>query len=50
MRVHMDIDTLDTDGALRETAAAAAGDTRAQFLAKAGLVAVSYTHLTLPTN
>jgi len=38
MRVHMDIDTLDTDGALRETAAAAAGDTRAQFLAKAGLV------------
>ena len=27
---------LDTDGAIRETAAAAAGDTRARFLAKAG--------------
>ena len=38
MRVHMDIERLDTDGALRETAAAAAGDTRAQFLAKAGLL------------
>ena len=29
---------LDADGAIRETAAAAAGDTRAQFLAKAGML------------
>jgi Ferritin-like domain len=36
--MHMDIDQLDTDGAIRETAAAAAGDTRAGFLAKAGLL------------
>ena len=34
----MDIETVDTDGAIRETAAAAAGDTRAGFLAKAGLL------------
>ncbi|MET0818077.1 MAG: ferritin-like domain-containing protein, partial [Solirubrobacteraceae bacterium] len=34
----MDIETVDTDGAIRETAAAAAGDTRAQFFAKAGLL------------
>jgi hypothetical protein len=36
--MHMDIETVDTDGAIRETAAAAAGDTRAGFLAKAGLL------------
>ncbi|MET0686598.1 MAG: ferritin-like domain-containing protein [Solirubrobacteraceae bacterium] len=36
--MHMDIETVDTDGAIRETAAAAAGDTRAQFFAKAGLL------------
>jgi hypothetical protein len=34
----LDIQTVDADGALRETAAAVAGDTRAQFLAKAGLL------------
>jgi len=34
----MHLDVLDADGALRETAAAAAGDTRAAFLAKAGLL------------
>lgn len=34
----LDLDVLDTDGAIRETAAAAAGDTRAGFLAKAGLL------------
>ena len=34
----MHLDVLDADGALRETAAAAAGDTRAGFLAKAGLL------------
>ena len=34
----MDIEKLDVDGAIRETAAAAAGDTRAGFLAKAGLL------------
>jgi len=33
-----DLETLDADGALRETAAAASGDTRAAFLAKAGLL------------
>src|SRR5687767_8149356 len=32
------LDVLDADGAIRETAAAAAGDTRAGFLAKAGLL------------
>ena len=32
------IERLDVDGALRETAAAAAGDTRAGFLARAGLL------------
>jgi ferritin-like protein len=36
--MHMDIETVDSDGAIRETAAAAAGDTRAQFFAKAGLL------------
>jgi len=34
----LDLETLDADGALRETAAAASGDTRAGFLAKAGLL------------
>jgi len=34
----MHLDVLDADGALRETAAATAGDTRARFLAKAGLL------------
>jgi hypothetical protein len=34
----LDLETLDADGALRETAAAASGDTRAAFLAKAGLL------------
>ena len=34
----LDLDTLDADGALRETAAEASGDTRAAFLAKAGLL------------
>ena len=34
----MDLDVLDADGALRDTAAAAAGDTRARFLAKAGML------------
>ena len=34
----MHLDVLDADGALRETAAAASGDTRAGFFAKAGLV------------
>jgi len=37
MADHFDLDVLDADGALRETAATAAGDTRAAFLAKAGL-------------
>ena len=32
------LDVIDADGAIRETAAAAAGDTRARFLAKAGLL------------
>jgi hypothetical protein len=36
--MHIDIETLDVDGALRETAEAASGDTRAGFLAKAGLL------------
>ncbi len=36
MSLHLE--TLDADGALRETAAAASGDTRAAFLAKAGLL------------
>src|SRR5919107_3892470 len=34
----MALDVVDVDGAIRETAAAAAGDTRAGFLAKAGLL------------
>jgi len=34
----MDLDVLDADGAIRDTAAAASGDTRARFLAKAGLL------------
>jgi hypothetical protein len=34
----MDLDVLDADGALRDSAAAAAGDTRARFLAKAGML------------
>jgi hypothetical protein len=38
MTMHIDIDKLDVDGAIRETAQAAAGDTRAGFLAKAGLL------------
>src|SRR5215217_2393015 len=38
MPENLQIDTLDTDGAIRETAAAAVGDTRAGFLAKAGLL------------
>jgi hypothetical protein len=32
------LDVVDVDGAIRETAEAAAGDTRARFLAKAGLL------------
>ena len=32
------LEVIDVDGAIRETAAAAAGDTRAAFLAKAGLL------------
>ena len=32
------LDVIDADGAIRDTAAAAAGDTRAGFLAKAGLL------------
>jgi hypothetical protein len=32
------LEVLDADGAIRETAAAAAGDTRARFLAKAGVL------------
>jgi ferritin-like protein len=35
---HLDLGVLDTDGAIRETAAAVAGDTRARFLAKAGIL------------
>ncbi len=31
------IEAIDQDGALQETAAAAAADTRSRFLAKAGL-------------
>ena len=38
MSMQIDIDTLDVDGAIRETAEVAAGDTRASFLAKAGLL------------
>ena len=38
MATTIDLDVLDADGALRETGAAAAGDTRARFLAKAGLL------------
>ncbi len=38
MPENLQIDTLDADGAIRETAAAAVGDTRAGFLAKAGLL------------
>jgi rubrerythrin len=34
----LNLDALDTDGALRETAAEAAADTRAGFLARAGLL------------
>jgi hypothetical protein len=34
----LSLDVVDADGAIRETAAAAAGDTRAGFLAKAGLL------------
>jgi hypothetical protein len=34
----LQLDDLDADGAIRETAAAAVGDTRAAFLAKAGLL------------
>jgi hypothetical protein len=34
----LSLDVIDADGAIRETAAAAAGDTRARFLAKAGLL------------
>ena len=34
----LSLDVIDVDGAIRETAAAAAGDTRAGFLAKAGLL------------
>ena len=34
----LSLDVLDVDGAIRETAAAVAGDTRARFLAKAGLL------------
>ena len=32
------LDVVDVDGAIRETAEAAAGDTRARFIAKAGLL------------
>jgi rubrerythrin len=35
---HLPIEQIDTDGALQEAAAAAAGDTRAGFLARAGLL------------
>jgi hypothetical protein len=38
MQTTPNLDTVDVDGAIRETAAAAAGDTRAAFLAKAGLL------------
>jgi hypothetical protein len=34
----LSLDVLDADGAIRETAQAAAGDTRARFLTKAGLL------------
>jgi len=35
---NLSLDVLDADGAIQETAAAVAGDTRARFLAKAGLL------------
>ena len=35
---NLTLDVIDADGAIQETAAAAAGDTRARFLAKAGLL------------
>jgi hypothetical protein len=35
---HLDLETVDADGAIRETADAAAGDTRAAFLARAGML------------
>jgi hypothetical protein len=35
---NLSLDVIDADGAIRETAAAAAGDTRAGFLAKAGVL------------
>src|SRR4051794_37737400 len=38
MPENLQIEAIDADGAIRETAAAAAGDTRAGFLAKAGLL------------
>ena len=38
MQTTPSLDAVDVDGAIRETAAAAAGDTRAAFLAKAGLL------------
>jgi hypothetical protein len=38
MHDDLTLETLDVDGAIRETAAEAVGDTRAAFLAKAGLL------------